>query len=78
MGFMDAVKKWFGTAKEQAGEMTEKAKDVAEDLGEKAKPMVDKAKDVAEDAWDKAKDVADDVKDRFDGDDDEGEAKPAE
>ena len=83
MGFMDTVKGWFGKAKEQAGEvgekakpMMEKAKDVAEDVGEKAKPMMDKAGDMAEKAWEKTKDVAEDIKDKFDGDD-EGEA-PAE
>jgi hypothetical protein len=83
MGFMDTVKKWFGSAKEQASEvgekakpMMDKAKDVAGDVGERAKPMMEKAGDMAEKAWEKTKDVAEDIKDRFDGDDEAAPAPP--
>jgi uncharacterized protein YjbJ (UPF0337 family) len=73
MAFMDTLKKWFGSAKEQAGEMADKAKPMMEKAGEKAKPMMEKAGDVAEKAWEKTKDVAEDIKDRFDGDEEGGE-----
>jgi uncharacterized protein YjbJ (UPF0337 family) len=46
MGFMDTLKKWFGSAKDNVGEMADKAGDVAGDA-------FDKAKDVAGDIKDK-------------------------
>jgi hypothetical protein len=61
---MDTVKGWFSKAKGSAGEMADKAGDVAEGAW-------DKTKDVAGDVAEKAKEVAEDVKDKFDGDDDE-------
>ncbi len=48
MGFMDTLKKWFGSAKETAGDLTEKAGDVAGEAW-------DKTKDVAGDVMDKVK-----------------------
>ena len=42
MGFMDTLKKWFGSAKENVGEVADKAGDMAGDA-------FDKAKDVAGD-----------------------------
>ena len=57
MGFMDTLKKWFGSAKDNVG-------DVADKAGDMAGGAFDKAKDVAGDAVDKAKDM-------FDGDDDD-------
>jgi len=46
MGFMDTLKKWFGSAKENVGDMADKAGDMAGDA-------FDKAKDVAGDVKDK-------------------------
>ncbi len=75
----------FGSAKDKAGDVAEKAapvaeaawektKDVAGDVAEKTAPVAEaaweKTKDVAEVAADKAKDVVEGIKDRFDGDDD--------
>jgi len=57
MGFMDTLKKWFGSAKDNVG-------DVADKAGDMAGGAFDKAKDVAGDAVDKAQDM-------FDGDDDD-------
>lgn len=68
MGFMDTLKKWFGSAKENVGDVADKAGDMAGDA-------FDKAKDMGGDAMDKAKDVAGDIKDKFDGDDDEPKAE---
>ena len=67
MGLMDTIKGWFSKGKEVAGDVAEKAGDMAEGAW-------DKTKDVAGDVVEKAKDVAEDVKDKFDGDDDEGAA----
>lgn len=50
MGFMDTLKGWFGKAKTEAAE-----------LSEKAAPMVDKAKEMGGDAFEKVKDVAEDI-----------------
>lgn len=76
MGFMDRLKSFFGSAKGKAGDVAEKAGDVASDVAEKtgdvAGAAAEKAKDVVEAAVEKAKDVVEDVKDRFDGDDAEG------
>ena len=58
MGLMGTLKKWFGGAKEMAGDVADKAGDVAG-------TMAEKTKDVAEAPVEKTKDV----KDRFDGDD---------
>jgi len=81
MSFMDTVKGWFGKAKENAGEVADKAGDKAEVAWDKTKDVAGdvagKAGDAAEKAWDKAKDVAGDIKDRFDRDEDEGEAETA-
>ena len=46
MGFMDTLKKWFGSAKENVGDVADKAGDMAGDA-------MDKAKDVAGDIKDK-------------------------
>lgn len=46
MAFADTLKKWFGSAKETASEVTEKAGDVAE-------AAWDKTKDIAEDVKDR-------------------------
>ena len=62
MGLMGTLKKWFGGAKEMAGDVADKAGDVAG-------TMAEKTKDVAEAPVEKTKDVVEDVKDRFDGDD---------
>ena len=76
MGLMDTIKGWFSKGRDMAGDVAEKAGDVAEGAWDKTKDVAgdvaEKAGDVAEAGWEKAKDVADDIKDRFDGDD-EGE-----
>ena len=51
MGFMDTVKGWFSKAKDTAGDVADKAGDMAEGAW-------DKTKDVAGDVADKAGDVA--------------------
>ena len=53
MVLMDTLKKWLDKGKEQAG-----------DLSEKAKPMVEKSKVVAADAWDKGKEQAGDLSEK--------------
>jgi hypothetical protein len=58
MGFLDTLKKWFGSSKEKAEEVAPKA-------WEKTKDVAAKTGDVAEKAWEKTKDVAGDLKDRF-------------
>ena len=74
MGFMDTVKKWFGSAKEMADDlgekaapMMDKAKEMAGDLGEKAAPMMEKAKEAASEAFEKARDVAEDFRTKVEG-----------
>lgn len=59
MAFMDTVKKWFGSAKEGASELAEKAepmlektKDFASDAMAKAEPMFEKTKEAAAKAAD--------------------------
>jgi len=68
---MDSLKKLFGSAKEMADDLGEKAapmvgkaKEMAGDLGEKAAPMMGKAKEAASEAFEKAKDVAEDFRNR--------------
>src|SRR5690606_1841787 len=70
MGFMDTLKKWFGSAKETASEAAEKAapyvekaKEAAADVAEKAAPYVEKAKDAAADVAEKAAPYVEKAKD---------------
>ena len=60
MGFADTLKRWFGMAREGAGEAADKAGDVAGAAWEKSKDVAEKAGETAGAAWEKAKDVADD------------------
>lgn len=41
MAFKDSLKKWFGTAKDKAGDVAEKAKDVAGDVKDKVEDKID-------------------------------------
>ena len=55
MGVMDTVKGWFGTAKETASDLTEKAKPHVESA-------VEKTKETASDLTEKAKEKVSDMK----------------
>src|SRR5690606_20831072 len=66
MGFMDTLKKWFGSAKETASEAApdvEEGKEAAADVAEKAAPYVEKAKDAAADVAEKAAPYVEKAKD---------------
>ena len=45
MGFMDTLKKWFGSARENVGEVADKAGDMAGDAFDKAKEVAGDIKD---------------------------------
>lgn len=71
MAIADTLKKWFGRAKEEASELSEKAgplvekaKEASKEAMEKAAPMVEKAKESGKEAFEKAKDVAEDAWDK--------------
>ncbi len=54
MAIMDTLKKWFGRAKEEAAEFSEKAAPVVDKAREASKEAYGKAKSASKEAWEKA------------------------